>query len=106
MAMNNIHYRFVHLAGHEAYQGLPARLRMNVIAKPGVEKLDFELWSLAVSAVKGCGLCIAAHEREVVGSVGKESIQDAVRIAAVIHAVAGTLEAEAALPAKGERQAA
>ncbi|MGF1608232.1 MAG: carboxymuconolactone decarboxylase family protein [Kiloniellales bacterium] len=96
MAMNNIYYRFVHLAGHETYQSLPARLRMNVIAKPGVDKLDFELWSLAVSAVNGCGLCIAAHEREVVGGVGKDGIQDAVRIASVIHAVAVTLEGEQA----------
>ncbi len=28
---------------------------MNVIGNPGVEKVDFELWSLAVSAVNGCG---------------------------------------------------
>ena len=37
---------------------MPARLRMNVMANPGVEKVDFELWSLAVSAINGCGMCI------------------------------------------------
>src|SRR5882757_9702873 len=51
MAMNNIYYRFIHLSKHSDFQTMPARLRMNVIANPGVEKLDFELWSLAVSAV-------------------------------------------------------
>ena len=30
-----------------------AGLRMNILANPGVEKVDFELWSLAVSAVNG-----------------------------------------------------
>jgi alkyl hydroperoxide reductase subunit D len=31
------------------YQTMPARLRMNVIANHGIDKLDFELISLAVS---------------------------------------------------------
>jgi alkyl hydroperoxide reductase subunit D len=96
MAMNNIYYRFVHLASAPDYKTLPAKLRMNVIAKPGVEKLDFELWSLAVSAVNGCGMCIDAHERELrKGGLSTEQIQAAVRIAAVVHAVAATIEAEA-----------
>ncbi len=98
MAMNNIYYRFVHLLPKGGYGQLPARLRMNVIANPGVDKLDFELWSLAVSAVNGCGLCLEAHEREVLGKgASKQQVQDAVRIAAVIHAAATVLDAEAAL---------
>jgi len=97
MAMNNIYYRFVHLSSAADYKTLPAKLRMNVIAKPGVEKADFELWSLAVSAVNGCGMCIDAHERELrKAGLGAEAIQAAVRIAAVVHAVAATLEGEAA----------
>lgn len=63
MAMNNIYYRFVHLASAPDYKTLPAKLRMNVIGKPGVEKADFELWSVAVSAINGCGMCIDAHEK-------------------------------------------
>ncbi len=63
MAMNNIYYRFVHLASNKEYAKMPARLRMNVIANPGVDKADFELWSLAVSAINGCGACIDAHEK-------------------------------------------
>lgn len=97
MAMNNIYYRFVHLASAEDYKTLPARLRMNVIGKPGVEKVDFELWSLAVSAINGCGMCIDSHERELrKAGLGAEQIQAAVRIAAVVHAVAATLAGESA----------
>jgi len=63
MAMNNVYYRFLSLASNKDYSGKPARLRMNVIANPGVDKNDFELWSLAVSAINGCGTRIDAHEQ-------------------------------------------
>jgi alkyl hydroperoxide reductase subunit D len=87
----------VHLASAPDYKTLPARLRMNVIGKPGVEKVDFELWSLAVSAVNGCGMCIDSHERELrKAGLGAEQIQTAVRIASVVHAVAATLAGERA----------
>lgn len=100
MGMNNIYYRYVHMSGNGDIKTLPARLRMNVIANPGVDKIDFELWSLAVSAINGCGMCIEAHEREVLGKgVAKEVVQDVVRIAAVLHAVAVTLDAETAVSA-------
>ena len=93
MAMNNIYYRFTHLASDPDYATMPARLRMNVIANPGVEKLDFELWSLAVSAVNGCGRCIEAHEDVLLkAGVPKEAIQDAIRIAAIVFSVSVTLE--------------
>jgi len=95
MGMNNIYYRFLHLVEDAEYQTLPARLRMNVIANHGIDKLDFELISLAVSAVNGCGLCITSHEKKLrAHEVSRESIQSAVRIAATIHAVAGVLEFE------------
>jgi alkyl hydroperoxide reductase subunit D len=100
MAMNNIYYRFVHLASDADYKTMPAKLRMNVIGKPGVDKVDFELWSLAVSAVNGCGMCIESHDRVLKGhGVSKEAIQQAVRIAAVVHAVAATLDGETTLAA-------
>ena len=96
MGMNNIYYRFTHLASAEDYKSLPARLRMNVIGKPGVDKADFELWCLAVSAINGCGICIDSHEK-ILREAGfsAEQIQAAVRIAAVVHAVAATLDGEA-----------
>ena len=93
MGMNNIYYRFLHLVEDGEYQTMPARLRMNVIANHGIDKLDFELLSLAVSAVNGCGMCVTAHERKLrEGGIGRESIQSAVRIASVMHAVAGVLD--------------
>jgi alkyl hydroperoxide reductase subunit D len=98
MAMNNIYYRFTHLVSSPDYKSLPGKLRMNVIGKPGVERADFELWSLAVSAINGCGACVDAHERELrKAGVGVDSIQAAVRIAAVVHAIAATLNGEAAM---------
>ena len=107
MAMNNVYYRFVHLLPKSGYGQLPARLRMNVIANPGAEKLDFELWSLAVSAINGCGMCLEAHEREVLEKgATKQQVQDAVRIAATIHAAATVLDAEAALSGQSVAAAA
>ena len=97
MAMNNIYYRFVHLVGGD-YEHMPARLRMNVIAKPGVDKVDFELWSLAVSAINGCGLCIEHEQALREAGVTAEAIQAAVRIAAVVHAVARRSTAKAWRP--------
>jgi alkyl hydroperoxide reductase subunit D len=97
MAMNNIYYRFTHLVGAD-YPNMPAKLRMNVMAKPGVDKATFELWSLAVSAINGCGMCMESHERAVrQNGLTAEQVQAAVRIAAVVHAVAATLEAEKVL---------
>ena len=89
MAMNNVYYRFVHLASNPEYGKLPARLRMNVIGNPGIEKDDFELFSLAVSAMNGCGMCIDSHERVLQQhGVKAETIQAAARIAAIMQAVA------------------
>src|SRR3954464_12052809 len=89
MAMNNVYYRFVHLASNPEYGTMPARLRMNVIGNPGIEKDDFELFSLAVSAMNGCGMCIDSHERVLQQhGVKAEVIQTAARIGAVVKAVA------------------
>jgi alkyl hydroperoxide reductase subunit D len=99
MGMNNIYYRFLHLVEDGEYQTMPARLRMNVIANHGIDKLDFELISLAVSAVNGCGLCVTSHEKKLrAHDVSREAIQSAVRIAATVHAVAVTLEFESSKP--------
>jgi len=97
MGMNNVYYRFVHLLGGD-YANMPAKLRMNVIGRPGVEKVDFELWSLAVSAINGCGMCVESHEKAVRhGGLSQEQVQTAVRIAATVHAVAAALDGEDAL---------
>ena len=95
MGMNNIYYRFLHLVEDDEYAKLPAKLRMNVLGSHGIAKVDFELVSLAVSALNGCGKCVASHERKLrEHEVGREAVQSAVRIASVIHAVAGVLDYE------------
>jgi alkyl hydroperoxide reductase subunit D len=91
-------YRFTHLVENDEYRKLPARLRMNVIGNPGVPKVDFELYSLAVSAINGCGACVVAHEKVVRGAgISAEGVQSAVRIAAVIHGIAAALDSRAAV---------
>ncbi|MCB9964243.1 MAG: carboxymuconolactone decarboxylase family protein [Rhodospirillales bacterium] len=95
MAMNNVYYRFVHIASNKDYHTMPAKLRMNILANPGVDKTDFELWSLAVSAINGCGMCIDSHEKQVLShGLSKEQIHTAVRIASTLHAVAAVLDGE------------
>ena len=98
MAMNNVYYRALHIMrGGEEYRALPARLRMTVIGNPGVHKCDFELWSFAVSAINGCGMCMDAHEAELKKSCCTNvQIQAALRIAAVVSAVSRVVLAEAA----------
>lgn len=97
MGMNNVYYRSLHLLSNPEYRTLPARLRMNVIANPGVEKADFELWSTAVSAINGCGTCLDSHEAELKKhGLPAQQIQAALRIAAVVNAVSRVLQAEAA----------
>ncbi len=93
MAMNNIYYRFTHLASRPDYKTMRAGLRMNVIGAPGIDKADFELFCLAVSAINGCGMCIDAHDKVLAGAgMAIEKIQASVRIASVVHAVARTLQ--------------
>ncbi len=98
MAMNNVYYRFTHLVNNEVFLTTPAKLRMTVIGAPGIEKPDFELYCMAVSAVNGCGKCMDAHEDELrKAGFTTEQIQASVRIGAVVNAVARTLAAEAAI---------
>ena len=97
MGMNNIYYRALHLMKTQEYSTLPAKLRMNVLANPGAPKEEFELWSLAVSAVNGCGMCLDAHEAELrKHAVTSVQVQAALRIASTVNAVSAVLRAEAA----------
>jgi lipoyl-dependent peroxiredoxin subunit D len=97
MGMNNVYYRALHLMQNPEYRTLPARLRMNVIANPGVEKNDFELWCVAVSAINGCGACLDSHEEELKKrGVPNTQVQAALRIGAVVNAVSRVLAGERA----------
>ena len=89
MAMNNVYYRFLHLVANPEYGTMPAKLRMNFIGSHGIAKDEFELFSLAVSAMNGCGMCIDSHERVLLEhGVKSDAIQSAVRIGAVMKALA------------------
>ena len=100
MGMNNVYYRFRHMVAKPAYGELRAGLRMNRLVRPATSKVDFELFALAVSAINGCESCVRAHEKAVVeGGLGEAHVNDAVRIAAVIHGAAIALEAAPATAA-------
>jgi alkyl hydroperoxide reductase subunit D len=100
MGMNNVYYRSLHLMHNGEYRTLPAKLRMNILANPGAPKIDFELWSLAVSAINGCGACLDSHEAELrKHGVGSAQVQAALRIASVVNAVSRVVIAEAAAKA-------
>jgi len=97
MAMSNIYYRAMHLIHNDEYGQLRLGLRMNVMSNPGVDKTTFELASLAVSAINGCGACLDSHERVIrEHGVTAQGVQSALKIGAVMHAVAVTLEQTAA----------
>jgi len=88
MAMNNIYYRAIHLAESQDLATLPANLRMNGLLNPGVPKVDFELFALAVSAINGCGMCIHSHVKQLLAhDVNKVAIQTALRVAATLNAL-------------------
>ena len=88
MGMNNVFYRGRGFLDGK-YDDLRPGLRMNIIGNPGVDKTDFELWSLAVSAINGCEHCVAAHD-DVVRKAGltKEQAFEAVKVAATVQGVA------------------
>lgn len=92
MAMNNVYYRFAHLVSDKTFQTMPARLRMNVMANPGISKIDFELYSLAISAINGCGKCLDAHTEGLKKEgMTLDGIQSCIRITSVIHATANIM---------------
>lgn len=96
MAMNNVAYRAKGWLG-EDYTNVKFGLRMNIISKPGVDKVDFELWSLAVSTINGCEHCAVAHAHTVrEEGLTKEQVWEAVKIAGVVQAIAQAIQIEAA----------
>ncbi|MEJ5928183.1 carboxymuconolactone decarboxylase family protein [Corynebacterium sp. H128] len=92
MAMNNVAYRSRHMLG-EDYTNVKMGLRMNIISNPGVEKANFELWSITVSAMNGCEACLVSHAETVKAEgLTKEQVWEAVKIGAVVNAVAQAIQ--------------
>ncbi len=107
MAMNNVYYRFRHLVGKESYSQKPPRLRMNRLAKVATSRVDFELFSLAVSAINNCEACVRAHEKVVTDhGLGEDAVHDAIRIAATINAATQAIELAGLAPAHTQAAAA
>src|SRR6185437_10324399 len=101
MAMNNVFYRGRGFLDGK-YDDLRAGLRMNIIANPGVEKANFELWCFAVSSINGCPDCVAAHEHTLrEAGVSRETIQEALKAAAIISGVAQAIVASQTLATVG-----
>lgn len=100
--MNAVYYRALGVMKSGEYATLPSGLSMDVLAHPGVDRLDFEAWCMAVAVVLGCGACLDAHDAELrANAVQAREMQVALRIAAVLHAVAQVLRAEAATKTGG-----
>lgn len=92
MAMNNIYYRFLHISEDKEYSKMPAGLRMKGIIDHGIEKVDFEVFSLAVSIINGCGMCIDAHANQLIKhGMSKTQVQMTAKIAAVVNSAAQLL---------------
>lgn len=97
MSMNNVLYRSRHWLGEEALRGVPARLRMQRLGQPRIERRDQELIATAVSALNGCERCVTAHSQVLVqGGLDLARVHDAVRIAAAVRGVAVALRSAGA----------
>ncbi|HWA21957.1 MAG TPA: carboxymuconolactone decarboxylase family protein [Caulobacterales bacterium] len=98
MGMNTVYYGAINLISNHSYRSAPANLSMNALTKPPVDKIDFELWAFAVSAMSNCGACLNSHEAELhKRGVTLDRVQSAVRIAAIINAIGLVLRGEAAM---------
>jgi len=90
MAMTNVYFRAVHLMAVADYERLPSRLRFG-----RDHSTAYELCCMAVSAINGCGACLDSHEAELRRrGVEPVQIQAALRIGAVVNAVARVIGAE------------
>ena len=95
MAQNNVWYPYLEMADDANLKGLPAQLRMNVIANHGgTTKARFEAYSLAASIIGKCHFCVKAHY-ETLKKEGYtiEQLRDIGRIAAIINSVSKVLVA-------------
>lgn len=87
-AMNTVYYGSISLLHNHDYRAAPVYLSMSALSQSDVDKIDFELWALALSAMANCGACLDAHEAELhKRGVTLERVQAALRIAATINAV-------------------
>jgi alkyl hydroperoxide reductase subunit D len=92
MAMNNIYYRFLHLSADKEYSQMQAVLRMKGIIDHGIDKIDFEIFSLSVPIINGCGMCIDAHANQLLKhNLTKFQVQAVEKIVIITNSVAQVL---------------
>ena len=92
MGMNNVYYRGVHLAEDPDLSKLPARLRMTMMQAHGISQKNFEIYSLAVSLLSGCGMCIKSHTQVLKKEgVSLEGLQSVFRISSLTKALSQAL---------------
>lgn len=88
MAMNTVYYGALNLLNNHDYRGAPANLSMTALSQTDVDKIDFELWAFAISAMSNCAACLNVHEAELhKRGLTLERIQAALRIAATVSAM-------------------
>ena len=93
MGMNNVYYRSLHLADEEELSKRPAGLRMTGLLKHGIDQNDFEIYSLAVSCLSGCGMCIKSHSAKLKKEgLSLSAIQSVIKISAVIQGCSQSLD--------------
>ena len=64
-----------------------AGLRMKMLNEHKIDKNDFEIFSLAISIINGCGMCIDDHSNQLTKhGITKSQIQMIAKIASVINA--------------------
>jgi alkyl hydroperoxide reductase subunit D len=96
MAMNNVWYPFVEMAGDPDLATLRPDLRMNAYATHGgVDRRSFELYALAASIVGKCQYCVRSHYKLLrEAGMTAQQLRDVGRIAAVVAAAAAALAAQ------------
>ena len=86
MAMNTVYYGAINLLSNHDYRAANANLSMTGLTQTDVDKIDFELWAFAISAMAHCGACLNVHEAELhKRGVTLERVQAALRIAATVN---------------------
>ena len=98
MAMNNIYFRAVHLMSEKEYSSLRAGIRMAALRpSAAAAEIDIDLWTIAISAINGCGACIDIHEASLRKAGGAPAqAQAALKLAAALAGLVAVMKAEEA----------
>lgn len=89
MGMLNMYYRFRHFlkenGSEEPYKN--TGLRMMSLSTPALGKERFEMLAFAISVLNGCEMCVASHEKALVGhGVSTDKIHELARLASLAKA--------------------